>query len=260
MGNEDLQGKTILLHAEQGLGDLIQAFRYVPLVAAKGGAVVLEVPEALKPLVAGLSGVKRVVVCGDPLPLTDFHCPLFSLPLAFGTTIETIPSTIPYLSVDQAVARQWRAKLAAKGKKLVGVCWRGNPNYGKDHERSIRLADFAPLLSVPGIRFVSLHKELTKEEQRLADGLPMVNPGVDFKSTAELIAALDLVISVDTAWTHWTGAIGKPVWVLLHYSPHWVWLTEREDSPWYPTARLFRQPRIGDWKGVIQSVKKELAK
>jgi ADP-heptose:LPS heptosyltransferase len=245
---------------EQGLGDAIQFVRYAPLIAAKGVNVLLETPAILAPLFAGLPGVSRIVIQGEPLPLTDFHCPLLSLPLAFGTTLETIPAIVPYLLADLQATAAWRTKLSKNGEKLVGLCWRGSADYRGDHERSIRFADFAPLLTVPGIRFVSLQKELTDEERRLAGALPLVHPGEDFKSTAELIAALDLVISVDTAWAHWAGAIGKPFWVLLPFSPHWVWLMERADSPWYPTARLFRQSKIGDWKGVIRNVKKELAK
>ncbi len=260
LGMGKLRGKTILLHAEQGLGDLIQFVRYAPLAAAKGATVLLEVPEALAPLMTGLAGVSRILIWGEPLPLTDFHCPLLSLPLAFGTTLETIPISVPYLSANPETVAAWRARLPQGGEKLIGVCWKGSSNYKGDHERSIQFADFAPLLSVPGIRFVSLQKELTEEERRLADALPIVHPGADFKSTAEMIAALDLVISVDTAWAHWAGAIGKPLWVLLPFSAHWVWFTGREDSPWYPTARLFRQSKIGDWKGVIRNVKKELAK
>jgi tetratricopeptide (TPR) repeat protein len=260
MGKADLSGRSVLLHFEQGLGDAIQFVRYAPLVAAKGANVLLEVPAILAPLMAGLRGVSRIVIQGESPPQTDFHCPLLSLPLAFDTVLETIPASIPYLSVDQQAAAAWRARLSKGSERLVGLCWRGSPGYKYDHERSIRFADVAPLLTVPGIRFVSLLKELTDEERQLADALPLVHLGEDFKSTAEMIAALDLVISVDTAWAHWAGAIGKPFWALLSFAPHWVWMMERGDSPWYPTARLFRQPKIGDWKGVIRNVKKELAK
>jgi tetratricopeptide (TPR) repeat protein len=260
MGRGDLKGKTILLHLEQGLGDTIQFVRYVPLVAALGARVVLEVPAILAPLMGRLAGVSDMVIQGQPLPITDFHCPLLSLPLAFRTKLETIPASIPYLSVDSKAAAMWRGKLAKSGKKLVGLCWKGNAGYKGDYERSIRFADFAPLLTVPGIQFVSLQKELSDEERRLASALPLVHPGEDFRSTAEMIAAFDLVISVDTAWAHCAGAMGKSVWVLLPFSPHWVWFMGRADSPWYPTARLFRQSKIGDWKGVIRNVKKELAK
>ena len=260
LGAETLHGRTILLHAEQGLGDTIQFVRYAPLVAAKGATVLLDVPGMLAPLMARLAGVKRVLDRSEALPAFDFHCPLPSLPLAFGTTLDTVPASNPYLSTDSDAAARWRARLAPQGQTLVGVAWRGSPGYAHDRERSIRFADFARLMALPGVRFVSLQKELTWEECRLADSLPqLVHPGADFRNTAEAIAALDLVISVDTAWAHWAGAVGKPLWVLLPFVPHWTWLTEREDSPWYPTARLFRQPRSGDWTSVIRNAREALA-
>ena len=259
-GQEDLRGKRILLHMEQGLGDAIMALRYVPLVAARGAEVTLEIARALAPLLAGLQGVHRLVHQGEALPETDFHCPLLSLPLAFGTTLESIPAAIPYLAADKAAAAAWRARLAPRGEKLVGLSWRGNPDYPRDAERSFAFARYAPLLGLPGIRCVGLQKELLDEERRAAAALPgFVHPGADFAGTAALVAALDLVVTVDTSWGHWAGAIGKPVWVLLAYSPHWPWLTGRTDSPWYPSARLFRQPAPGDWDSVIGNVKKALA-
>ncbi|HLX80198.1 MAG TPA: tetratricopeptide repeat protein [Burkholderiales bacterium] len=261
LGTEDLRGRSILLHAEQGLGDAIHFVRYAARVAALGADVTLETFPEIAPLMASLDGVNRVIARGAPLPQTDFHCPLLSLPLAFATIPETIPAPVPYLSVREEAAAAWRARLAKGGDRLVGVCWRGSKNYGGDAERSIAFADFAPLLSVPGFRFFSLQKELTGEERRLADGLPLIHGGGSFNDTAEMVAALDLVISVDTVWAHWAGAIGKPFWLLLPHTPHWVWLTGREDSPWYPTARLFRQARTGaGWESVIRDVKIELAK
>jgi tetratricopeptide (TPR) repeat protein len=259
LGTEDLRGKSILLHAEQGMGDALQFARYASQVAALGADVMFEVFPEIAPLMASLPGVSRIVTHGDLLPPTDFHCPLLSLPLAFGTTEQSIPASIPYLTVGQETAAAWRAQLANGKDRLVGVCWRGSANYGSDAERSIAFADFAALFSVPGVRFVSLQKELTDEERGLAQGRPMVHLGGNFKDTAEMIAALDLVISVDTAWAHWAGAIGKPFWLLLPHVPHWVWLTGRDDSPWYPTARLFRQARTGaGWKDVIDNVRTEL--
>lgn len=259
LGEEKIAGKTILLHSEQGLGDTIQFCRYAALVAAQGATVLMEVPTPLRSLLSTLEGVSQMAVIGERVPPFDHHCPLLSLPLALKTTMESIPAKIPYLSVNRAAAAAWRARLAPDGDKLVGICWRGNPDFKDDHKRSIRFDNFAPLLSAPGVRFVSLQKELTDEERRQADSLPLVHPGVDFKSTAELIAALDLVISVDTAWAHWAGAIGKPFWVLLSFGPDWRWLLERDDSPWYPTARVFRQPKYGDWDSVIEKIKHKLA-
>ena len=141
----------------------------------------------------------------------------------------------------------------------MGLCWRGSPRYENDPERSVRFAELEPLWSVPGVRFVSLQKELTEDERAQADALPqLVHPGADFGSTAQAVAALDLVISVDTAWAHWAGAIARPFWVLLAFAPHWPWLTVREDSPWYPTARLFRQPAPGAWASVVNRTRRSL--
>jgi tetratricopeptide (TPR) repeat protein len=258
-GSGSLDGKRILLHMEQGLGDAVMALRYVPLVAARGAQVFLEIAPALAPLLSGLAGVHRVVLQGETLPESDFHCSLLSLPLAFGTTVESIPAAIPYLAPDAQAAAAWRAQLSRPGERLVGLCWRGNPDYPRDAERSLAFAQVAPLLSVPGIRFVSLQKELRDDERGVPELPNVVHPGADFAATAALVSALDLVVTVDTSWGHWAGAIGKPVWVMLAFSPHWPWLTGREDSPWYPTARLFRQPAPGDWGHVIGEVKRALA-
>jgi Flp pilus assembly protein TadD len=245
-GAEDLRGKSILLQYEQGLGDTIHFIRYAPLVAAKGAKVYLDVPAVLAPYVGELGEV------GKPAR-TDYYCPLLSLPAAFGTTLQDIPAAIPYLRADPG---DWRAKLGGDKAKLVGLCWRGNPAYKGDRHRSMPLQALEPLLRLPGIRFVSLQKELHPHEQ-----LPqLVHPGGDFDSTASLVAALDLVISVDTAWAHWAGALGKPLWLLLPRSSHWCWLLGREDSPWYPSARIFRQPAAGDWPAVVRSVALELGR
>lgn len=258
IGNVPLRGKSILVHADEGIGDAIQFVRYVPLLADRGAKVTLEVPAALVPLLSTLAGVGQIVSRGDPLPPTDLQCPLLSLPMAFGTTIETIPAAIPYLGVDLDAAARWRNSLSVGSEILVGVCWRGNPDYKVDRERSAALSAILPLLKVPGVRFVSLQKELTEQERRLAEEYGLLHPGADFKGTAELVAALDLVISVDTAWAHWAGAIGKPVWVLLPSVPHWIWLLGRSDSPWYPTARLFRQTTPGDWVSLVANVRAAL--
>lgn len=259
LGDRNIADKKVLLHAEQGLGDTIQFARYVPSVIARGAKVVLEVQPALKPLFRGL-GAASVVARGDPLPAFDFHCPMPSLPFATETTLRNIPSEVPYLSVEKQSVTAWRRKLARKGTRLVGLCWKGDPGFPNDRERSMRLADLAPLLDIPGLRFVSLQKDLTEEERALvADRSNFGHPGAGFKETAEMVAALDLVITVDTAWAHWAGAIGKPVWVMLAYYPHWCWLLERQDSPWYPTARLFRQAKPGAWGPALGRVKRGLA-
>ena len=259
-GKKNLTGRTVLLYSEQGIGDLLQFVRYVPQVASLGAKVVLEVPAAAKPLLRGIRGAPSVIAQGDRLPKFDLQCSLLSLPHAFGTTLATVPAVTPYLSVDKIAVSAWRKKLARRGTKLVGLCWKGDPVYRKDRERSIRLSDLQPLLDLPGMRFVSLQKDLSEEELALvAKRDNFGHPGKDFKDTAELVAALDLVITVDTAWAHWAGAIGKPVWVMLAHYPHWCWLLERQDSPWYPTARLFRQEKAGDWAKPLALVKRGLA-
>lgn len=259
-GSEDLRGKSILLQAEQGLGDTIQFARYAPLVAERGATVLLDQYAPLVPLMQGIPGVSRVLAPQDPVPPIDFQCPLLSLPLAFGTTLDTIPPAIPYLTLALEEASSRRAKLGGGGAKLVGLCWRGKPGYVNDAQRSIRFAELAPLWSVPDVRFVSLQKELTDDEHAQALALThFVHPGADFRSTAEMIAALDLVITVDTAWLHWAGSIGKPAWALLDFAPHWAWLTEREDSPWYPSVRLLRQAAPGEWRRPIGTAARMLA-
>ena len=249
-GAQDLRGKSILLQYEQGLGDTIHFCRYAPLVAAKGAKVYLQVPAVLAPFMKGLG---EVIPEGTPAPRTDYTCPLLSLPAAFQTTVESIPTAIPYLPAQPG---EWRAKLGGGKEKLVGLCWRGNPAYPGDRTRSMQLSALAPLLDIPGIRFVSLQKE-----QRDGEHAPnLLHAGADFASTTDLVAALDLVISVDTVWAHWAGAIGKPVWLMLARIPHWCWMREREDSPWYPGARLFRQAVAGDWKPVVERIARELAR
>lgn len=258
-GAEDLNHKTILLHAEQGIGDAILCLRYVPLVAARGANVLLEVPWMLVPLVRELRGVGRVIAQGEPLPHFDFHCPLLSLPPAFGTTLESIPHAQSYLSVDADVASEWRHRLAADGKLLVGVCWRGSGGYSRDRERSIDARVLAPLFECRRVKFVSLQKDLSDQELAMLSAAgELTQPGADFATTAQLIAALDLVITVDTAWAHWAGAIGKPVWVLLGKASMWFWMLDGERSPWYSTARLFRQVDAGKWEPVVERVRREL--
>ncbi len=258
IGDKEISGKTILLHAEQGLGDTIQFARYAQEVAQRGANVILEVQPLLKSLFADMPGVHLVLSRGDPLPEFDFHCPLLSLPLALDTTLGRVPARIPYLSVESKTVTGWRAKLARRNEKLVGVCWRGNASYVHDAARSIPFAHFAPLLSVPGVRFISLQKELLEQERELAETLSLTHLGLDFKNTAELVAALDLVVTVDTVWAHWAGAVGTPFWVLLSRVPHWVWLLDRADSPWYPSAKLLRQSRNGDWNSVVARAELEL--
>jgi tetratricopeptide (TPR) repeat protein len=259
---EDLHGRTILLHAEQGFGDTIQFIRYLPMVIANGGKVVLEIPDDLRPLIGRMDGVTAIVRRGDPLPPFDVHCPLMSLAGAFGTTLDTIPAPVPYLHAPAERISSWRIRLASTTAPRVGLVWSGKPTHKNDRNRSIPLTLLASLLRTPGVTFVSLQKD-TRDADRPALGkLPLLRLDdalADFADTAAAIAALDLVIAVDTAVAHLTGAMSKPLWLLLPAIGDWRWLNGRADSPWYPSARLFRQPRIGDWPGALAGVARELA-
>ncbi len=261
LGQESLAGKTILLHAEQGLGDTLQFCRYAKLVAAQGASVLLEVQAPLKSLLAGVEGVSQTIARGEPLPAFDYHCPLLSLPLAFGTGFDTIPADIPYLHSDPARVQAWQAKLGGGALSRVGLVWSGSTTHKKDRGRSIPLAEFGKLARGQA-RFISLQKEVREADrpvlERRADIAHYGDELVDFVETAALVANLDLVVAVDTAVAHLAAALGKPVWLLLPANPDWRWLLGRGDSPWYPSMRLFRQPKLGDWESVIEMVAKEL--
>jgi len=260
----DLTHRTILLHAEQGFGDTLQFIRYMSHVAARGGKVFVLCPPELRRLLQGTPGVEQWLSAGEPLPPIDVHCPLLSLPLAFGTTLQSIPHIVPYLKADAEGVEWWRKELADRHRHFkVGLVWAGNPRHQNHRNRSVSLAALAPLAQVQGVSFFSLQKGAAgleaknpRPELKLIDRTAELR---DFADTAALIAQLDLVISVDTAVAHLAGAMGKPVWTLLPFVPDWRWLLEREDSPWYPTMRLFRQPSIGDWDSVIGRVSEALA-
>jgi len=259
---EDLNGKTILLHAEQGFGDTIQFIRFLPMVAAKGSKVVLEIPDDLRPLIERTGAVAAFARRGDRLPPFDVHCPLMSLAGAFGTTLDTIPAPIPYLSAPPDRIERWRERLAGLPGRRVGLVWSGKPTHKNDHNRSIPLSLLTPLFAQGGIAFVSLQKDYRDADRAALARAPLLRLDaslLDFADTAAAISSLDLVIAVDTAVAHLVGAMGKPLWLLLPAVGDWRWLTGRNDSPWYPTARLFRQPRPGDWPGVISGVARELA-
>lgn len=259
---EPLNGRTILLYAEQGLGDTLQFLRYVPLVAARGGRVVLEVQQPLLPLMAGLEGAAQVIARGDPLPPFDLECPLMSLPRAFATGLDGVPAA-PYLRPDPVRVVRWRERLGQQDGLRVGVVWAGNPRFPGDAERSPGLAGLRGLFDVPGCRFYGL--QMGPGRAGLADaGLPdsFTDLGAaisDFADTAAIMANLDLVVSSCTGPAHLAGALGVPLWVALPFSADWRWLTGRDDSPWYPTARLFRQPAPGDWPAVAGRMATELA-
>jgi Flp pilus assembly protein TadD len=254
---EALAGNTILLHAEQGLGDTLQMLRYVPLVAARGGRVLLLVQPALTRLLAGLAGTEAVFGFGDPLPDYDLHCPLMSLPHRFGTTLDTIPPLPAPLAPPAEAVEAWRGRFG-DDRRRIGLVWAGNPNHANDHNRSAPLAALAPLFEIEGVRWVSLQKDVPPADAALLAARPeLLHLGddlTDLAATAGTIAALDLVLSVDTAVAHLAGSMAKPVWLLLPFSPEWRWLGSRDDSPWYPTTRLFRQPAPGDWASVAAAV------
>ena len=243
-GHENIAGKTILLPAEQGFGDTIQFCRYVPLVAARGARVILEVQEPLSELMTSLTGASQIVSKGDPLPDFDIHCPLLSLPLAFGTRLETIPSAVPYLRASSQAVMNWDTRLGPKRRPRMALPGLVEPTHPNDHNRSIGLGALLPLLDIDAT-FVSLQKDVRTEDATVlkerSDLLHFGDALKDFSDTAALISNLDLVISVDTSVAHLAGALAKPVWVLLPFIPDWRWLLDRADSPWYPTARLFRQ-------------------
>ena len=254
-----LAGKTILLHAEQGLGDTLQFVRYVPLAAQSGGEIVLECQPRLEPLLRGMPEVREVVLAGSPLPAFDVQAPLLSLPRILGTTAATVPSKVPYLGVSPERVEAWRARIGPVGGQKVGLVWAGSPTYKDDCNRSLDFRQVGPLLEVPGIRFFSLQKGPAAAELDPRQPVtPLEEDSNDILDTAAAILNLDLVISVDSMVAHLAGALGAPVWTLLPFAPDWRWLLEREDSPWYPTMRLFRQPRAGDWQAVVARVAEAL--
>jgi len=256
---EDIAGKTVFLHAEQGYGDSIQMLRYLPLVKARGARVVLELPDSLMPLLGPHADGVTVLNRGTPLPPFDLHCPLMSLPLAFGTTIDSVPAEVPYLFAPER--SHVTSRLPRQGLR-VGLAWSGKPSHKNDHNRSIALQSLAGLVALQGTSFVSLQREYREADLPVLAGLPVTRLDDvihDFADTAAAIDALDLVIAVDTAVAHLAGSLGKPLWLLLSHIQDWRWLCEREDSPWYPTARLFRQGADGAWDPVIARVTQTLA-
>ena len=256
---EPLNGRTLLVHAEQGLGDTIQFCRF-PLPT--DGRVVLEVQPRIARLLGGLTNAPAIMKAGDPLPDFDLTCPLMSLPAILGTTVETIPATVPYLTAEPESTAHWKARLGPGGFR-VGIAWQGNRERREDDGRSIALHHFAPLAEIPGVRLISLQKDTGTEQ---LGGLPDVETlGADFDSgpdgfidTAGVMMNLDLVITSDTAVAHLAGALGRPVWLALRAVPDWRWLLNRTDSPWYPTMRLFRQAARGDWPPVFAAMKNAL--
>jgi hypothetical protein len=262
LGEFPLHRKTILLHAEQGLGDTIQFARYAPLLAGTGGNVVLEVPAELATLLGRLEGVAGVVERGAPLPRFDLHCPMGSLPLALATQATAIPAAIPYLAASPERIAQWRPRFAALPSPRVAIAWSGRAGHPNDRNRSLALTQLAPLFDLEQVSFVSVQRELSDADAASLAGVARITAiGAelrDFDDTAAVLALADLVISVDTSVAHLAGAMGRPTWILLPFSPDWRWMLERDDSPWYPTARLYRQPAAGDWDSVMARVREDL--
>ena len=263
LGKEPIDGKTILINFDEGLGDTIQFARYVPMVAELGARVILVVQDALYPLLSGLKGVSLCLpLSTSERPAFDMYCPVSSLPLAFGTRLETIPSQTPYLPAPaRTLVQAWEDRLGPHDRLRVGLVWSGNPRHDNDHNRSIPLHLMARVLDVDA-SFISLQKDLRPD-----DGATLIeHPEIidltahltDFAETAALVSCLDVVITVDTSIAHLAGALGRPTWILLPYTPDYRWLLDRDDSPWYPTVRLFRQSETREYASVIDRIRTEL--
>jgi len=260
LGELSLAGRTILLHGDQGFGDAIQFCRYAGPARDAGARVIVEVRAPLAPLLASLPGADHIVVRGEALPPFDLHCPMGSLPVAFNTTLDTIPVPGGYLSAPPDKRAAWSTKLGPAPLPRVGIAWRGNPAHKNDHNRSIALAQLMTALP-PGFEFIALQKDMTAEEHAMAAaaGLRCFPAEMsDFTDTAALCGLVDLVISVDTSTAHLAGALGIPVWILLPFNPDWRWMLKRSDSPWYASARLYRKPRPNDWPAVCGVVRTDL--
>jgi Glycosyltransferase family 9 (heptosyltransferase) len=262
LGEYPLQGKTILLHAEQGLGDTIQLVRYVDPLARGGANVILEVHPELKPLLARLAGCRAVIARGEARPAFDVHCPLGSLPLALKTEPGSVPADIPYLAADAERVSRWRPRLEAFGGPRVALVWAGNAAHANDRNRSLPLAKLADLWAGGGVRFVSLQRDLRTGDAEILAAAPVLHLGhelADFDDAAAVLASCDLAIAVDTSVAHLAGALGRPLWVLLPFASDWRWTADRDRSPWYPSARLYRQPRARDWDSVVARLVGDLA-
>jgi tetratricopeptide (TPR) repeat protein len=261
-----LNGRSILLYAEHGLGDTLQFLRYAPLVQARGGRVVVQCQDSLMPLVSRCAGIDQLVGWSAAPPACDVWAPLLSVPGIVGTTLETIPAQVPYLSADPTLVEHWRRELAPVRGFRVGIAWQGSRRHVRDRHRSVPLASFEPLARIEGCVLVSLQQGHGSEQvQALGGRFRVVNLGdlVDraagaFMDTAAILSNLDLVISIDSAIAHLAGGLGVPVWLALHYTPDWRWLLHGTTSPWYPSARLFRQAAVGDWAGVFKRLAEAL--
>ena len=264
-----LAGKTILLYAEQGLGDTLNFVRYVPVVKKLAGKVILETQPALRELMAKIPGVDQLIIRGTDLPHFDVHAPLLSLAGVFGTTPDKVLAEVPYLQVDAALVKHWGHELAeldrdAGRRRRIGIAWHGNPTHPLNHYRSIPLVKFARVAAVAGVQLISLQKDPgTAELHEVKDQFPVLDlesrlgdDSQSFMNLAAVMKNLDLVISCDTAVAHLAGGLAVPVWLALPMVPDWRWLLQRDDSPWYPTMRLFRQTTQNDWDDVFERIVK----
>jgi tetratricopeptide (TPR) repeat protein len=261
-GEMELSGKRLLIHVEQGLGDMVQFCRFVPELVSRGAEVILQVQKPLMPLISTLVSDISLIAKGDPLPEFDLYCPLMSLPYALGLTTETIPSFDSYLSADPLKVEDWHNKLGPSNLLRVGVVWSGRPEHKNDHNRSISLDALSPILDLP-VEWHSLQKEYRASDVDLLSTLDQLHQHQealsDFSDTAALIENMDLVVTVDTSVAHVACALGKPTWVLLPYLSDFRWLLDRSDSPWYPSATLYRQKEPGDWSPVFAKLTEDLA-
>ena len=260
LGEESLKGKSILIYPEQGYGDFIQFFRYIPKLQALGAKVILETPAPLISLITESSTEVEVVESGKKLPKFDFQCPILSLPLAFKTNLNSVPNTFPYLKASPEKIKAWQEKLGVKTKKRIGLAWSGSKEHKNDHNRSIALVKLSSLLETP-VEFHSLQKEIRDSDKAFLENSSIRNHQNDihdFSDTAALIESMDLVITVDTAIAHLAGSLNKPFLLLLPFHADYRWMLDRSDSPWYVTGKLFRQNQVGDWETMISDLKHHL--
>ncbi|HVC59695.1 MAG TPA: tetratricopeptide repeat protein [Acetobacteraceae bacterium] len=257
-----LEGKRVLLMAEQGAGDVMQFVRYAPLLAARGARVVLELPHEMHGVFARMPGVARIVALEDPVADCDVACPLLSLPLYFGTTLDSIPAAVPYAAVLPERLEHWRAWLGPARGRRIGLVCSGRPEHPLDRNRSVSLQRLAPILAVPGCEFVLVQQQVRDRDQAALAAVPALRRAGselrDYSDTAALLGLLDLVVTVDTSVAHLAGALARPVWLMLPFAPDFRWLLGRGNSLWYPTMRLYRQPARGDWDSVIAAVQRDL--
>jgi hypothetical protein len=261
LGGEPIAGKRLLLHNEAGLGDTLQFCRYAKLAAAQGATVLLQVQPSLVGLLSNLEGVSQVIPAGSALPPCDYHCPMMSLPLAFNTTLGTVPASRSYLHNDPAKVAQWRMRLGERTRPRIGLTWSGNANQPIEPRRRIPLADWLPHLP-PEFEYFCLQKDLRAPDRAARDASQLIvsfdDELPDFAATAALCECMDLVVTVDTSVAHLSGALGQRTWVLLSFIPDWRWLLDRDDSPWYPGMKLYRQKTAGDWSAVFARVAADL--